>query len=122
ERTRSRPLVAERNPANLRVILRRHRHVKMTFDPQSAAAEFGAVGAEGCRIAGIFHGQGLMRRGPEHTGLFIAKIKEGSPMVAGGVRTPARDVELAPTAVARACVGDHQCIPAIAEQMNSWNR
>src|SRR5512141_1609963 len=94
----------------------------MALDAQLPAAELGAVGAEGCRVAGIFHVQGLMRRGPKRVGLFFAKIKEGSPWVAGGVRTPARDVELAPPAVARACVGDHQRISAVAEQMNAGDR
>src|ERR1700674_227655 len=63
-----------------------------------------------------------MRHGPKRVAFFFAKIEKRSPIVTGGVRTPARDVEIAPPAVARARVGDHQRISAVAEQLNAGNR
>ena len=55
ERPRSRTLIDQRDAANLRIVFRRHRHFQMTLDPQPAAAELGAIAAEGRRVAGVFH-------------------------------------------------------------------
>ena len=118
---RAQTVVGQRNPANLHIIFRRHRHFHMGFNAPPAPPELGPICAEDRRIRGVFHIQRLMRCRPGSIAFFLPQIKEHPPIVPSRIRTPARDIEVAPAAVARAGIRDHQRIPAVAEQMTEWN-
>src|SRR5437867_1713105 len=94
----------------------------MRFDAKLAAPELGAIWTEDRRVTGVFHIQGLMCRRPERVRFLLAQVKEHSPVVTGGVRTPARNVKITPAAIARARVGNHERILAVAEQMDTWDQ
>src|ERR1051326_7700851 len=93
----------------------------MRFDSELPPPELGAVCSENCRIARIFYVQRLVRRRPDRLVFFFAQIKKHSPAVSSHVGTPARDIEVAPAAIAGTCVCNHERILSVTENMSERN-
>src|SRR5690242_11531730 len=89
----------------------------MRFDSKLSPPELGAVCSENCGIARIFYVQRLVRCRPEWFTFFFFQIKKHSPTVSSDIRTPPRYIEVAPSAIAGAGVGNHQRILSITENM-----
>ena len=115
-------VVGQRNTANLDIVFRRHRDFHVGFHAPPATPELGAICREDCRVSRVFHVQRLMRCRPGGIAFFLAEIKKRPPIIAGRIRAPARDIKIAPAAVARAGIGDHQRIAAVPEKMTQRNR
>ena len=59
-----------------------------------------------------------MRDGPEAFTASFADVAERAPVVARAVLAPARDRDVAPPAVATACVRDGDVIAAVGQQVH----
>ena len=117
-----RPLVHERHPANLHIVLRRYRHVHVALNSQLQPVILGPVRAEGRRVPRVLHVQWLMRRRPKRVALLLVKVNKGPPVVPRRVRPPTSNLKFPPPAVPTARIRHHQRIPPVSQQMHPRNR
>ena len=109
--------IRDRYATNLGVILRRNDDLQGRRDHCITAYEFRTILGEGHLVAVGLDAARLIARGPHGAAFDVAQEEIAAAIVACRVFAPARDVESAPAAVARACIREHHGVAAIREQM-----
>ena len=103
---------------DLDVVLRRDGDLRMRVDLAIAAPVLGARLGED-RIVGLRLPQRrLVGRGPHLAARQVAEVAERAVAIASRVLLPARDREVAPTAIAAPGVGHHDVVAAVGKQVH----
>src|ERR1700733_14453756 len=101
--------------------LRRNDNLESGGQRAVAPPEFGAVFKKGSLIRIGLDAARLVTRGPAFARLRVTKKNIAAPLVACDILAPARDCNVAPTAIAGARRGQHHGVPAIRKQMRPRN-
>ena len=109
--------IDQRHPPNLHVIFRRDDDLGFALDVVVDAPEHGAVQREVDANCLNLAAGWMIGVAPQPARIDVVDVTEGSPRIPGRVRSPARDLEVAPAAVAAAGVRQHQAIAAVAQQL-----
>ncbi len=114
--------IRDAHPAQLDVVVGRHRDLRSRLDFVVAPRERRHPVDE-ARVAGVGLLQGrLQRRRPDRGVVCIQQVAERSPIVERRVLAPSRHGVAFPVAVTAAGCRDHHVVAAVGKQAQSWHR
>ena len=114
------PEIAQRQPPDLGVVLRRYDHFERRLDRAVLPDDADAILMERDFVARRLDADRLVPGGPHATVARVAQIHEAAVIVAGRVLAPARDADVAPLTVAGACRRHHHGVTAVGQQLRRW--
>ena len=115
-------VIGDSNSPQLDVVFRRHDDLRIRFAVMVAAPEFRATLREHDFVRIRRLQRRLMRCGPVFSARRVTHVEKRAPIVTCAVFTPSRDRKIPPAAVAAACVGHHDVVAAIREQLDLRGR